>query len=131
MTKTFRFIGMVLMAVLVSVSFAACSDDDEEGEYDDSSSSGSVTVTATKGTKKNAHYVYKIKVKYSGSDAKSCGVYYGKTSGMDKTKTHSGSGTHTFSCDFYTGSRYYYQGFVKTTSGKTLTSKKKNVYVNK
>jgi len=30
MTKTFRFIGMVLMAVLVSVSFAACSDDDDD-----------------------------------------------------------------------------------------------------
>jgi len=29
MTKTFRFIGMVLMAVLVSVSFAACSDEDD------------------------------------------------------------------------------------------------------
>jgi len=32
MTKTFRFIGMVLMAVLVSVSFAACSSDDEEDD---------------------------------------------------------------------------------------------------
>jgi len=30
MTKIFRFIGMVLMAVLVSVSFAACSSDDDD-----------------------------------------------------------------------------------------------------
>jgi len=30
MTKTIRFIGMVLMAVLVSVGFAACSDDDDD-----------------------------------------------------------------------------------------------------
>jgi len=29
MTKTFRFIGMVLMAVLVSVSFAACGGNDD------------------------------------------------------------------------------------------------------
>jgi len=29
MTKTFRFIGMALMAVLVSMGFAACSDDDD------------------------------------------------------------------------------------------------------
>lgn len=118
--------------MLMSMSFSACSDDDNEEDGGDgsSSSSGKVTVTATKGAKKNAHYTYKITVKYSGNDAKSCGVYYGKTSGMNETKTHSGSGTYTFSCDFYTGSRYYYQGFVKTTSGKTLTSSKKNVYVN-
>lgn len=28
--KTFRLIGMVLLAILVSVNFAACNDDDEE-----------------------------------------------------------------------------------------------------
>jgi len=30
MTNTFKLIGMVLMAVLVSVGFAACSDDDDD-----------------------------------------------------------------------------------------------------
>jgi len=29
MTKTFRFIGMVLMAVLIGAGFTACSDDDD------------------------------------------------------------------------------------------------------
>lgn len=126
--KTFRKIGMAIIAVLVSLSFTACGGDDDE-EDGGGSSSGAVTVSAVQGTKRNAHYTYKITVKYSGSDAKSCGLYYGPTSGMSKTKTSSGSGTHTFSCDFYTGSTYYYQGFVKTTSGKTLTSSKKSVRV--
>jgi len=30
MTKTFRFIGMALMTVLIGVSLAACSDDDDD-----------------------------------------------------------------------------------------------------
>jgi len=38
MTKTLRFIGMVLMAVLVSVSFAACSSDDDDDNVSGSSS---------------------------------------------------------------------------------------------
>ena len=29
--KTLRFIGMAIVAIIMSVNFAACSDDDEEG----------------------------------------------------------------------------------------------------
>ena len=30
--KTFRFIGMALLAIVMCVNFASCSDDDEEEE---------------------------------------------------------------------------------------------------
>lgn len=116
------------MTIILCFVFAACGENDDEFD-EEGESSGSVTVTAVQGSKRSAHYSYKITVKYSGNDAKYCGVSYGKTSGMSERKTHTGSGSHTFSCDFYTGSTYYYQGFVKTTSGKTLTSKKKSVRV--
>ena len=32
--KTFRLLGMVLIAILVSVNFASCSSDDEEESYE-------------------------------------------------------------------------------------------------
>lgn len=34
MKKTFRFVGMAVMALLMAVSFTACSDDDEKGGGD-------------------------------------------------------------------------------------------------
>jgi len=61
MTKTFRFIGMVLMAVLVSIGFTACSSDDDNEEkevrladgmkteqvvYADETNNGGITFTA-------------------------------------------------------------------------------------
>lgn len=111
--------------MLVGLCLISC-----EKDGDDGGSSGTVSVSAIKGSKHGTKVTYKISVTYSGNDAKYCGINYGKTSGMSDTKTHTGSGSYTFSVTFYTGSKYYFQGYVKTTGGKTIKSSKKSVRVS-
>jgi len=83
MTKTFRFIGMVLMAVLVSVSFAACSDDDDD---DNSIPTAAQMLNTTWKGSGNAWNGYSATVTFNSNSSCTVKVYDNKGN-LDETET--------------------------------------------
>jgi len=83
MKKTFRFIGMVLMAVLVSVGFAACSDDDED---DNSIPTAAQLLNTTWRGSGNAWNGYSATVTFNSSSSCTVKVYDNKGN-LDETET--------------------------------------------
>lgn len=53
--KTFRFIGMALLAIVMCVNFASCSDDDEEEQGETYSIEGTWLLQSSKGYIENSN----------------------------------------------------------------------------
>jgi len=88
--KTFRFFGMALLAVLISVNFAACSSDDDPTEEKDETG-----ITGTwKGKFNYGGDDYQILTLTFSSDGKYTKIREGHEDGEDYSNTFKGTYTY-------------------------------------
>jgi len=127
--KTIRFIGMVLMTVLLSVSFAACGGDDDEGDSTSTSGKYSVSLSTSKSNTKNGKWYYKATIKVSGanaSDVTVLGVKFQKSGESHASYEEAGGATTSATCTFgplESGNTYYVNAYANISGTRVESSK--------